>query len=326
MVTPGWPAQCQGSPAELSSRTAAAPCNDRGLTWASRATRCGISWHLAPTIVALLVLPHTVRLLGVERYGILALILVVHDYFNYFDFGLGRASTHFLASALHDKKDGRDVGAVFWTCLIFHVGLGVLVGVLFWLALPIVAPLLLRDSPALLREGIATLRVASLLPPVLLFMIAGRGALLAAHRFDLVPCSQGATQLPDLCDSAPGGAHRAAVARDHLRICCCPASGGNRVCCVLLRILPISGSPRFDLALRRPTLRLWRSGDGYESPRSVPRGWGALLHFRDRFRWSLDLLRHSKRCDYEVMGAPGKPCIDLVPHFQHERVNRRSRG
>jgi O-antigen/teichoic acid export membrane protein len=152
----------------------------------ARNTLWNLLGYLAPTVVALLALPPTVRLLGVERYGILALILVVHDYFNYFDFGLGRASTHFLSAALHDSDRRSEAGGVFWTCLAFHVGLGILVGVLFWLTVPLLGPLLLREAPALLAEGLVTLRVAALLPPVLLFMIAGRGALEAAHRFDLV--------------------------------------------------------------------------------------------------------------------------------------------
>jgi O-antigen/teichoic acid export membrane protein len=152
----------------------------------ARSTLWNLFGYVAPTLVAFLALPPTVRLLGPERYGVLALVLVVHDYFNYFDFGLGRATTRFISSALHAPAGRQDVGAIFWTCLVYHVALGILVGALFWLILPLVSRLLLGGSPALIVEGRSALQAAALLPPVLLFMIAGRGALEAAQRFDLV--------------------------------------------------------------------------------------------------------------------------------------------
>ena len=153
----------------------------------ARSTLWNLLGYVVPTLVAFVALPPTVRLLGPERYGVLALVLVVHDYFNYFDFGLGRATTRFVSTALNDPARRRHVGAILWTCLVYHVALGLLIGGLFWIILPLLSPLLLGGgSPALLAEGRATLQAAALLPPTLLLMIAGRGALEAAQRFDLV--------------------------------------------------------------------------------------------------------------------------------------------
>jgi O-antigen/teichoic acid export membrane protein len=127
-----------------------------------------------------------VRHLGVERYGLLALVLVVHDYFGYFDFGLGRAATRLLAEVIHDPKRSASARSVFLTVIVFHIALGLGVGLLFFLAAPVAAEWLLKGSTSIVHEGKGTLAAAALFAPVLLFLVAVRGTLEALQRFDLV--------------------------------------------------------------------------------------------------------------------------------------------
>ncbi|MDZ4864872.1 MAG: flippase [Gemmatimonadota bacterium] len=218
----------------------------------ARHTLWNIFGYIAPLVVAFFALPPTVARLGIERYGLLALILVVHDYFNYFDFGLGRATTRFMASAVHDPARKDSAGAVLWTCLLFHVGLGILVGLLFYLGLPLVTERLLVGSPALVIEGRATLRVAALLAPVLLFMIAVRGALEAAQRFDLVNAvkvpSNTLTFLLPLVGAAAGLALPAIIGL----FVVARLAAGLVYLALCLREFPSARTPRLDLSLTRP--------------------------------------------------------------------------
>jgi O-antigen/teichoic acid export membrane protein len=218
----------------------------------ARHTLWNIFGYIAPLLVAFFALPPTVARLGVERYGLLALVLVVHDYFNYFDFGLGRATTRFMASAIHDPARRDCAGAVLWTCLLYHVALGLVVGLVFFLGLPLVTDRLLAGSPALVTEGRATLRVAALLAPALLFMIAVRGALEAAQRFDLVNAvkvpSNALTFLLPLAGAAaglglPGIIGLFVLAR---------LMAGLVYLALCLREFPSARVPRLDLSLSRP--------------------------------------------------------------------------
>src|SRR5436305_10633887 len=61
--------------------------------------------------------PFLVRMLGAERYGVLALVSLLVGYFLFTDLGMGAASTRFAAEAL-GQKDHRKEVAVVWTSLL----------------------------------------------------------------------------------------------------------------------------------------------------------------------------------------------------------------
>lgn len=70
----------------------------------SRFLAKNIVWNLAgsllPIAAALIATPFLIGGLGLERFGVLALIVAVIGYFGLFDFGLGRALTKLLAERL----------------------------------------------------------------------------------------------------------------------------------------------------------------------------------------------------------------------------------
>lgn len=152
----------------------------------ARNTLWNVAGYILPLGVAFIALPPTVRHLGPERYGLFVLVMLVHDYLGYFDFGLGRAATRFLAETVADPARIRSARGVLATCVLFHLALGVLVGALFSALVPWIGPLVLSGAPALVTEGEHTMYAAALFGPVLLLMIATRGALEAIHRFDIV--------------------------------------------------------------------------------------------------------------------------------------------
>jgi len=103
--------------------------------------------------------PFLVRMLGAERYGVLALVSLVVGYFAFADLGMGAASTRFGAQALGQQDRPKEV-AVVWTSLLLAslpavAGLVTLVGAGRWAVVH-----LLRVSPGVQGEAIAALRWA----------------------------------------------------------------------------------------------------------------------------------------------------------------------
>lgn len=85
---------------------------------------------LLPTIVTLLTVPIYLRLIGVDRYGILVIAWVILGYFGVFDLGLGRATAQRIASMKHAEPSKR--AEVFWTALALNTVFGVIGGLFLW--------------------------------------------------------------------------------------------------------------------------------------------------------------------------------------------------
>jgi len=130
----------------------------------SRIVRGGF-WNLSgqgiTMLVSLLATPVTIRLLGTERYGVLALINLLVGYLSFADWGMGTASTRFAATA-HAVEDDKGEAAAVWGALLVSVVPVSLTVV----ALILLAPLLLRRGlqvpTALQPEAVLALQIAAL--------------------------------------------------------------------------------------------------------------------------------------------------------------------
>ena len=138
-----------------------------------------------PMVVAIATLPVTVRALGVERFGILALAWIVLGYFSLFDLGLGRATTRFAAEALSLGQTDR-FARLIWTSIGLQAVLGVAGAVVLVGIAPFIVTQLLNIPPALVNEAQLCFMVLAAAVPITLVMAAARGALEAGQRFDLV--------------------------------------------------------------------------------------------------------------------------------------------
>src|SRR3954470_2434706 len=126
-----------------------------------RGSSFGTAGQFAVLASAFVATPFLVRMLGAERYGVLALVSLVVGYFLYADLGMGAASTRFAAEAL-GQQDRRKEVAVVWTSLLLAslpaiAGFVTLAGVGRWMVVQ-----LLKVSSAVQGEAIAALRWAAL--------------------------------------------------------------------------------------------------------------------------------------------------------------------
>ncbi len=148
------------------------------------------SGQAAVAVAALAFLPVTVRNLGPDRYGLIAIAFVLLGSFTLLDLGLGRATTNFVASA---AAEGRfdDIPPLVWTSSLLQAAIGVvLAALLFGCASPLVSTL--HIAKTLLPEARVMVCVLAFCAPFALASSSLRGALEGVQCFgavNLVKCS-----------------------------------------------------------------------------------------------------------------------------------------
>jgi O-antigen/teichoic acid export membrane protein len=138
-----------------------------------------------PLVVALFAIPPLIKGLGTERFGILTIGWVIMGYFVLFDFGMGRATTKFLAEYI-ERNEFSKLPSLVWGSLFAHVILGLLGGVVLAWLVPWFTEELFNVPPALIPEVKAAFYLLALSVPVVVCAACFRGILEAVHRFDLV--------------------------------------------------------------------------------------------------------------------------------------------
>lgn len=139
----------------------------------------------APIVVALFSIPLLIKLLGTERFGVLALAWVVMGYFGLFDLGLGRATTKFVAE-YRARNETEALPRLVWSSLVVHVLLGLLGGTILALLTPWLTHDILNIPTPLLRETEVSFYLLAVSVPLVVTTAALRGILEAIQRFDLV--------------------------------------------------------------------------------------------------------------------------------------------
>jgi O-antigen/teichoic acid export membrane protein len=146
-------------------------------------------WNLvgngAPIVVAVLCIPLLIRGLGVDRFGVLSLVLAVIGYANMFDLGLGRALTQLVASKLGTGED-HEVPSLVWTSLLLMLLLGLVGTIVVVLASPWLVHRVLRLPSSLQVESLYSFYLLGLSLPAVISTAALRGLLEAQQRFVIV--------------------------------------------------------------------------------------------------------------------------------------------
>lgn len=141
--------------------------------------------QIVPILVAILAIPLLIKVLGSERFGVLALAWVVMGYFGLFDFGLGRATTKFV-SEHYARDDTEPLPELIWSSVLVHVVLGLVGGVILALITPWLTQDALNIPDALLGETRVSFYLLAISVPLIVATAALRGVLEAIQRFDLV--------------------------------------------------------------------------------------------------------------------------------------------
>lgn len=84
-----------------------------------RNTLFNVSGYAWSVLVALVLIPYIISRIGIDRYGIWALVGVLTGYFGLFDLGTGTSFVKYLAE-FHTKKDYAKMNQVINTGLVFY--------------------------------------------------------------------------------------------------------------------------------------------------------------------------------------------------------------
>jgi O-antigen/teichoic acid export membrane protein len=150
----------------------------------ARNTALNLGGHVIPLVVGLATIPYVVRGLGSAGFGILSIAWVLLGYLGFFDLGLGRATTKFIAECLGRGELDR-LPSLVWTSmgyqLIFSVpGCLVAAGLVPFLVGELKVP------PGLISETRLSFYILAASLPVVLATTTFRSVLESAQRFDLV--------------------------------------------------------------------------------------------------------------------------------------------
>jgi O-antigen/teichoic acid export membrane protein len=141
-----------------------------------------IAGQLFPAIGALIALPVLFRTLGAERLGILSLAWALVGYFSILDLGIGRAITHFVASADERSKD-RTQNTTISTGLIALIALGLLGGLTLALVAAPLCMSVLKMKDELRTEAVASMLIVAAGIPVVLCSTGFRSLLEGTQAF-----------------------------------------------------------------------------------------------------------------------------------------------
>lgn len=112
-------------------------------------------------VVSLLATPFTVRLLGSDGYGLLALVTALIAYVGVVDLGMGVAATRFASEAFAGGDERREAAAV-WTAAAITLVPSALVTIVIWLTAPVIVEGVLDLGPNLEASAVLSLRLGSL--------------------------------------------------------------------------------------------------------------------------------------------------------------------
>ncbi len=136
-------------------------------------------------IIGIIFIPIIIHYLGAERFGIFSLTWLTLGYFSFFDLGLGRAATKFIAESI-GKGQKENIYNFFWCTVIFQSILGILSMVVVIFFTPFLCENILNINPKYLDETKNIFYLVAFAIPAVTISSSFRGLLEAKQRFDLI--------------------------------------------------------------------------------------------------------------------------------------------
>jgi len=141
--------------------------------------------QIIPLVVGIITIPYVVRGLGTEEFGVLSIAWVLLGYFGFFDLGLGRATTKFVAECL-GRGEMDQLPKWIWTSLGFQLVFGLTGTAVVAGLVPFLVDQVLKIPPELIGDTKVSFFILAGSLPIVLATNGFRGVLEAAQRFDLV--------------------------------------------------------------------------------------------------------------------------------------------
>jgi O-antigen/teichoic acid export membrane protein len=148
-----------------------------------------ILWNIAAfvwfSLIIVLVTPYMIRRMGLELFGLWAIISAVNSYLTALDLGLANALIRFLAVE-NERRDRRVLQGYLQSGVAVMTGLGLLTSIALFLLSSVVVQDWVHVSPDVAGEAIASFRISAV-AVFLGFLVGAYSAVPAAlHRFDLL--------------------------------------------------------------------------------------------------------------------------------------------
>jgi O-antigen/teichoic acid export membrane protein len=134
-----------------------------------------------PLLLSLVTVPIYLKLVGPDRYGVLAIAWLMLGYLGLFDLGLGRA-TAFRIAALRDAP-AEERAATLWTAIVVNLGLGLVGALLMWVAAGWFFASIFKVDAALRPEIIAGVPFLAMTVPIATMTGVMTGALQGREQF-----------------------------------------------------------------------------------------------------------------------------------------------
>ncbi|SAL57162.1 lipopolysaccharide biosynthesis related membrane protein [Caballeronia peredens] len=144
---------------------------------------------ILPTFVSLATVPAYIRLVGVERYGVISLVWTLIGYFSILDLGMSMAAQHQIARA-QASGDVEQRTRVFWSAVWLNFATGVIGGLAIYFGAFIYTAYVAHSAPALQQEVYRALPWLAIAIPVANVSWVFAGAINAMERFGIYNANQ----------------------------------------------------------------------------------------------------------------------------------------
>ena len=149
-----------------------------------------------PTVVTLITVPLYISQIGEARYGVLALVWLILGYFGLFDLGLGKAVANQIAFFRESKGTELDEeGKIFWTAFQINLLLGMVGGLILYVAGPWVLIQIADTQDELIKETLAIFPIFALAVPVVTISSVGTGFFEGKEQFGIINILQVITNI-----------------------------------------------------------------------------------------------------------------------------------
>uniref|UniRef100_UPI0023F8AB66 oligosaccharide flippase family protein n=1 Tax=Caballeronia sp. BR00000012568055 TaxID=2918761 RepID=UPI0023F8AB66 len=144
---------------------------------------------ILPTFVSLATVPAYIRLVGVERYGVISLVWTLIGYFSILDLGMSMAAQHQIAKA-QAAGDIEQRTRVFWSAVWLNFATGVFGGLLIYFGAFLYTAYVAHAAPEMQTEVYYALPWLALAIPIANVSWVFAGAINAMERFGVYNANQ----------------------------------------------------------------------------------------------------------------------------------------